>query len=209
MPRKKTAKQQRNRRAAKEQIRNLEQDRVYDRKNVRMPGLEKADPFSGLISLKGDLFRTANMDEKRSLKFAMALRLRFAVGDSIFCPRIECKRNQICAFPVLDCHHRQRADDYNWDWGWFYSQRKHLYGLAPDDDTPGYWGGSPEYVAEQIQQWRDSYAEFGNTDAARRMRRAERKRLAKLGTVTNPKWIDYMKELDAKDARDSEDAKEE
>jgi hypothetical protein len=89
--------------------------------------------------------------------FGMALMLRMAIGHSFLCPEPACSRRQICAKPVLECTLRHRADDYDWDAGWYYCQRKELYGQERYDGMPAIRGGTDEVMEKQKQALRDMY----------------------------------------------------
>jgi hypothetical protein len=102
--------------------------------------------------------------------FIQAFRLRMAIGSSRNCPDQACRRHDICARPILECTHRPKADDYDWDWGWFHCQRKDIYGADKDAWNPGTRGGTPEQVEEQMQAHRDSYEAFAKDEEVRNKR---------------------------------------
>jgi hypothetical protein len=110
----------------------------------------------------------ADMKNWNSKEFIPALRLRMAIGASRSCADKACRRHDICARPILDCTHRPKADDYDWDWGWFHCQRKEMYGADRYAWSAGTRGGSPEFVEEQLQAHRDSYEAFAEDEEARR-----------------------------------------
>jgi hypothetical protein len=107
---------------------------------------------NGIRSLRGDLEH-----QHSPQAFRTALRLRMSIADSYFCPEPACKRRQICARPVLECHYRHRADEYDWDDNWYYCQRKHIYGKDRYDGMPGVRGGTEEFIEKQRQEHRDKY----------------------------------------------------
>jgi hypothetical protein len=109
----------------------------------------------------------ADMKNWNSKEFIPALRLRLAIGGARTCTDQACRRHGICAKPILDCTHRSKADDYDWDWGWFHCQRKELYGVDRYEWNNGFTGGSEEFREAQMQAHRDRYEAFAKVDAKR------------------------------------------
>jgi hypothetical protein len=68
------------------------------------------------------------------------------------CTNLECRRRGICSSPALDCKLRPLADAYDWDYGWFNSQRKPMYGVPEGTWMPPIRCGTPEFRAQQGRQ---------------------------------------------------------
>ena len=91
-------------------------------------------------------------------RIIMAMRLHQAIVSSRFCQETKCRRQGICPFPALDCKLRPLADTYDWDHGWFNSQRKPMYGVPEDSWMPAIRGGTPEFRARQQREWMEDRA---------------------------------------------------
>jgi hypothetical protein len=131
---------------------------------------KKKEPYREHTNLSLNCLRQEWADQEWTeiKSFIQAFRLRMAIGSSRNCADQACRRHDICARPILECTHRTKADDYDWDWGWFHSQRKELYGAEKYAWGRGTRGGSPEYVEAQLQEQRDSYEAFAKDEERRK-----------------------------------------
>jgi hypothetical protein len=108
--------------------------------------------------VRGYKFRHLDEKKKNMTKppdltaMRMAWMLRACMANARDCPDRRCRRQDMCSRPPLKCLHRPRADQFDWDWGWFGCKRKDMYGLEEDAWMPGIMGGPPEYRERQRRE---------------------------------------------------------
>jgi hypothetical protein len=137
-----------------------------------MPRKKKREEHREHMNMELNCLKQFIADDRpiTSIAYCTAFRLRMAIGGSRYCSEVACRRNAICARPVLECVHLEKASQFDWDYGWFNCQRKEAYGVDNDAWMTHIMGGTPEFMDAQKQTYRDEYMAFGEKQKAKAAR---------------------------------------